>query len=78
MGLAEVLLETLMSLLEHNASPTHAAEALFCHRNTVIYRMRQIEQLTGRSLHVPRDRLILALGLLAAGRSAHGVAPLLG
>jgi hypothetical protein len=71
---ADLLLETLMALIEHNASPTHAAEALYCHRNTVIYRMKQIEQLTGRSVHVPRDRLLLVLGLMAVGRSSRGAA----
>lgn len=73
---AELLLETLVALLEHNGSPTHAAESLFCHRNTVIYRMKQIEQLTDRSLQVPRDRLLLVLGLIATGRSSRGAAPL--
>ena len=73
---ADVLLSTLLALIEHNASPTHAAEALFCHRNTVIYRMKQIEQLTGRSLQVPRDRLLLVLGLMAVGRTSRGTAPL--
>ncbi|HCA84079.1 MAG TPA: hypothetical protein DEQ61_00335 [Streptomyces sp.] len=64
--LAAVLLETLRALITHHGSPTHAAEQLFCHRNTVIYRMRQIEQLTGRSLQDPRDRLLLTLGEMAA------------
>lgn len=73
---ADVLLTTLMSLIEHNGSPTHAADALYCHRNTVIYRMKQIEQLTGRSLHVPRDRLLMVLALMAIGRSSRGAAPL--
>jgi hypothetical protein len=73
---AQVLLETLLALLERNGSPTHAAEALFCHRNTVIYRMKQIEQLTGRSIQMPRDRLLLVLGLIATGRSSRGAAPL--
>jgi DNA-binding PucR family transcriptional regulator len=49
---------------------------LFCHRNTVIYRLKQIEQLTGRSLQVPRDRLLLVLALMAIGRSSRGAAPL--
>lgn len=71
---ADLLLETLMALLEHNGSPTHAAEELFCHRNTVIYRMKQIESLTGRSLQSPRDRLLLGLGLMAIGRSSRGLA----
>lgn len=73
---AEVLLETLMALIENNVSPTHAAEALYCHRNTVIYRLKQIEQLTGRSLQVPRDRLLLVLGLMATGRTSRGAAPI--
>jgi len=65
---AEVLLDTLAALLAHNGSPTHAATALYCHRNTVIYRLKQLESLSGRSLQVPRDRLMLALGLMALGR----------
>ena len=65
---ADLLLETLEALLAHDGSPTHAAEQLFCHRNTVIYRMKQIESLTGRSLQHPRDKLLLSLGLLATGR----------
>jgi DNA-binding PucR family transcriptional regulator len=66
---SEVLVTTLAALIHHNGSPTRAAEALYCHRNTVIYRLKQIEQLTGRDLQVPRDRLLLGLGLMAAGRS---------
>jgi len=62
---AALLLETLRALITHHGSPTHAAEELYCHRNTVIYRMRQIEALTGRSLQDPRDRLLLTLGQLA-------------
>lgn len=64
---AEVLMETLAALLDHNGSAKHAAEALFCHRNTVIYRARQIEELTGRRLADPRDKLLLTLGVLSAG-----------
>lgn len=67
-GQAETLLDTLAALLEHDGSPTHAAADLFCHRNTVIYRMKQIEQLTGRSLTDPRDKMLLGLALMARGR----------
>jgi len=63
---ADTLLQTLAALLEHDGSAKHAATALYCHRNTVIYRTRQIEELTGRSLADPRDKLLLTLGLLAA------------
>lgn len=66
----DTLLTTLDALLQCGGSPTHAARALFCHRNTVIYRMRRIEAVTGRSLADPRDRLLLTLGLLALPVSA--------
>jgi len=62
---SRTLLDTLAALLRHDGSPTHAAEELYCHRNTVIYRMRQIEDLTGRSLSDPRDKLLLGLAVLA-------------
>lgn len=61
----QVLLDTLRALLAHQGSPTHAAAELFCHRNTVIYRMRQVEALTGRDLQDGRDRLLLNLAQLA-------------
>jgi hypothetical protein len=62
----DTLLETLEELLACGGSPTHAAAALFCHRNTVIYRLRRIEAATGRSIGDPRDRLLLTLGVMAA------------
>ncbi|WP_134764787.1 helix-turn-helix domain-containing protein [Nocardioides sp. 1609] len=61
------LLLTLAALLRHDGSPTHAAADLFCHRNTVIYRLKQIEALTGRSLGDPRDKMLLGLALAAHG-----------
>ncbi len=60
-----VLIQTLRALIDHNGSPTHAAEELYCHRNTVIYRMRQLSELTGRDLTDARDRLHCNLALLA-------------
>jgi len=71
-SLADTLLETLSALLAHDGSPTHAAQALYCHRNTVIYRMKQIESITGRSLADAHDKFELMLGLLAAGRGYDG------
>ncbi|WP_157995791.1 PucR family transcriptional regulator [Thermomonospora amylolytica] len=67
----DVLLRTLAALLDHNGSPTQAAQVLFCHRNTVIYRAKQIESLTGRDLQNARDRLELSLGLIASGHDPH-------
>ncbi len=66
--LADTLLETLAALLAHDGSPTHAAQALYCHRNTVIYRIKQIESITGRDLADAHDKFELSLGLLATGR----------
>ena len=66
----DVLLETLVAVVRHGGSATYAAEELVCHRNTVIYRVKRIEELTGRSLDDPRDRLLLSLAAIAtrAGR----------
>lgn len=59
------LLRTLEALLVCNGSATHAAQRLYCHRNTVLYRLQRIETTTGRTISRPRDRLLLALGLMA-------------
>ena len=64
-----VLLDTLAALIASNGSPTRAATELWCHRNTVLYRLKQIEELTGHSLESPRDRQMFALALTALGRS---------
>ena len=64
----DVLLETLAALLAADGSPTRAADGLYCHRNTVMHRMRRIEQVTGRSLADPRARLLWQLALLDAGQ----------
>ncbi len=62
---SRTLLDTLAALLRHDGSPTHAAADLYCHRNTVIYRQRQIEELTGRRLTDARDKLLLSLAMIA-------------
>lgn len=58
------LIRTLGALLRCNGSATHAAKQLYCHRNTVLYRMQRVESLTGRALSRSRDRLLLSLGLI--------------
>ena len=49
----ELLLGTLRSWFAQGASTSAAAEQLFVHRNTVRYRLRRVEELTGRSLADP-------------------------
>ena len=68
----EVLLDTLAAFLASDGSPTRAADELYCHRNTVMHRLRRIEQVTGRKVGDPRARLQWQLALLGAqhGRPA--------
>ncbi|MFF5989625.1 PucR family transcriptional regulator [Prauserella flavalba] len=61
----ETMFKTLEAMIDSGGSPTHAAQRLYCHRNTVIYRLQRIESATGRKVAEPRDRLLLALGLMA-------------
>lgn len=69
----KVLLQTLVGWIDSNGSPSKAAEALYCHRNTVINRIRRVEELTGRSLASPSDLVDLVLAL-EAFRQSGGVA----
>jgi hypothetical protein len=61
-----VLLDTLAAFLASDGSPTRAADELYCHRNTVMHRLRRIESVTGRKLTDPRSRLLWQLALLDA------------
>jgi DNA-binding PucR family transcriptional regulator len=56
----ELLFETFRVWEECDASMS-ATEALVCHPNTVRYRLRRIEERTGRSLSRPRDVAELCL-----------------
>lgn len=47
--------ETLRVYLELRRSPSEAATALHCHRHTLLYRLRRIEQLTGRDFRHTSD-----------------------
>jgi hypothetical protein len=69
----EVLLDTLAAFLASDGSPTRAADELFCHRNTVMHRLRRIESVTGRKLTDSRSRLLWQLALLGTEhrRPAH-------
>ncbi len=64
----QVLLDTLAAFLASDGSPTRAADELYCHRNTVMHRLRRIESVTGRKVTDPRSRLLWQLALLGAER----------
>jgi len=59
------LIPSLRAFLERNARWEAAASDLYVHRHTLRYRMRKIEELTGRDLSSARDRMELFLALRA-------------
>ncbi len=57
------LVRSLDVFIEHNGHWEKAAGALYCHRHTLRYRIRRIEQLTGRDFSSARDRIEFWLAL---------------
>ncbi|BAG22289.1 MULTISPECIES: PucR family transcriptional regulator [Streptomyces] len=61
----DVIVETLTAWLDVDGSAQRAGARLYCHRNTVLNRLRRFEQLTGRCLTRPRDAVEVSLALAA-------------
>ncbi|MGW1815702.1 PucR family transcriptional regulator [Streptomyces sp. NPDC002125] len=61
----DVLIETLTAWLDSDGSAQRAGAKLYCHRNTVLNRLRRFEQLTGRCLTRPSDAVEVSLALAA-------------
>jgi hypothetical protein len=61
----KVLLDTLRTWLDTGGSAGQTAARLYCHRNTVLNRLRRLEGLTGRSLERVDDLVEWSLALLA-------------
>ena len=59
------LLRSLEAFIEHNGQWERAAREVFCHRHTLRYRMRKVEELTGRDLSRAHDRIEFWLALRA-------------
>jgi purine catabolism regulator len=57
------LVKTLEVYFEHNGNLSQAAEALYIHRNTLIYRMERIAEITGLDLDKTETRLAVQLAL---------------
>ena len=69
------LIVSLQAFLQHNARWETAAADLFVHRHTLRYRMRKVEELSGRDLRSSFDRMefwlaLRARDLMAAERPA--------
>jgi DNA-binding PucR family transcriptional regulator len=60
------LARTLRVFLDCSGSWTKAAEAMFVHVNSLRYRMRRVEELTGRDLGSLADQAALLLALKLA------------
>jgi purine catabolism regulator len=59
------LLRSLEAFIERNGHWERAASDCFCHRHTLRYRIKRIEELTGRDLSRAHDRVELWLALRA-------------
>ena len=57
------LLRTLEAYFEHNGNLSQTAEAMYIHRNTLLYRMERIAEITNLDLNDPENRLALQLAL---------------
>lgn len=59
------LLETLSAYFAHQTNLSRTATALYVHRNTLLYRMRRIAEITHWDLNDPETRLAVQLALRA-------------
>ncbi len=57
------LMRSLEAFIEENGQWERAARRLYCHRHTLRYRIRRVEELTGRDLSSARDRIEFWLAL---------------
>ena len=62
------LVRTLKTYFAAGANASEAADRLFLHRNSMLYRLERIQKLTGLDLKDDRVALALRLGLLATER----------
>ncbi|WP_347565231.1 PucR family transcriptional regulator [Candidatus Enterococcus moelleringii] len=61
---SQELIETLYQYFYYSRAINKVAAALFIHRNTVIYRLKKIEQILGISLDDPEVRMRLMIAVL--------------
>ena len=59
------LVRTLRAYFASGANASEAADRMFLHRNSMLYRLERIQKLTGLDLKDPKASLALQLGLLA-------------
>lgn len=69
------LVTSLLVYFEENRNVAKAAQRLFVHRNTLDYRLKKVEEITGRKLDDLYDRLALQLGLVVGMRLRYDDSP---
>jgi purine catabolism regulator len=57
------LVQTLDAYFDHHGNISQTAESLFIHRNTLLYRLERIQELTGQDLSQANMRLAMQLAL---------------
>ncbi len=57
------MVQTLDAYFDHHGNISKTAESLFIHRNTLLYRLERIQELTGQDLNQANMRLALHLAL---------------
>jgi sugar diacid utilization regulator len=67
------LLTTLASYFRENSSPQRTARTLHLHPNTVAYRIRRIQEITGLRLDTYRDRLMAQVAIEILGATQGGL-----
>ncbi|MCL2048277.1 MAG: helix-turn-helix domain-containing protein [Defluviitaleaceae bacterium] len=67
-SLDESLFATITKFFENDLNITETARALFVHRNTLIYRLDKIQQLTGLDLRRFGDAITFKIGLMVESR----------
>ncbi len=63
------LVETLSAYFQHNANLAQTAQALYVHRNTLLYRLQRASEIGKFDLDNPETRLAIQLALRAYGLS---------
>lgn len=69
------MVSSLFVYFEENCNAVKTAKRLFVHRNTLDYRLKKIEEITGRSLDDPYDRLTLQLGVIVGKQLTSEIFP---
>lgn len=59
------LMRTLRVYFRCGTNASEAADRLFLHRNSLLYRLERVQELTGLDLKDHREALALQLGILA-------------